>query len=280
MKVEANSARSLSVCARVSYAGFGTRSTLLRTSAFLPVRTSASPRQIASSSAFMPRCASTRNATMSASCALPQAVPTMARSSRRRGKKMPGVSTKMSCAVPSMAMPRMRLRVVCTFGVTMEIFAPTRALIRVDLPTFGAPISATTPHEVDGAAGSSGGLGSAIEASDLGLDAFARQHGGCRGLLGAALGAARPFGGSKLGQLYGDAEYGTVVGTGACNLLVGGRRQSARLRPFLQDSLRIAQRLRCRLHPFVPQPLDQPFRGRVAAVEIDRADQRLADVGE
>src|SRR5665213_2013721 len=112
----------------------------------------------------------------------------MARSSRRRGRKMPGVSMKMSCAAPSMAMPRMRLRVVCTFGVTMEILAPTRALISVDLPTFGAPMSATTPQQVERAAGSSVGPGSTIETRDLGLHAFARQHGGGGGLFGAPLG--------------------------------------------------------------------------------------------
>src|SRR5579863_1317991 len=280
MKVEANSARSLSVCARVSYAGFGTRSTLLRTSAFLPVRTSASPRQIASSSAFMPRCASTRNATMSASCALPQAVPTMARSSRRRGRKMPGVSAKISCAGPSMAMPRMTARVVCTFGVTMEILAPTRALISVDLPTFGAPMSATTPQRVDVATASSGGPGSAIEARGLCLDALARQHRGGSGLLGTALGTAGPFSRGKMGQLNGDAEYRAMSGTGACALFVGRRGQAARLCPFLQDRLRIAQRLRRGLHAIVPQALDQLLRGQVAAVEINCADQRLADVGE
>ena len=43
---------------------------------------------------------------MSASCAPAQAVVTMARSSRRFGAKMPGVSTKMSCAPFSIAMPR------------------------------------------------------------------------------------------------------------------------------------------------------------------------------
>ena len=49
----------------------------------------------------------------------------MARSSRRFGAKMPGVSTKMICAAPSMAMPRTRLRVVCTLRETIETFAPT-----------------------------------------------------------------------------------------------------------------------------------------------------------
>ena len=83
---------------------------------------------------------------MSASRAPPQAVPTMARSSRRRGAKMPGVSTRMSCAGPSRAMPRMSVRVVCAFGVTIETLVPTTALTSVDFPTFGAPMSATKPQ--------------------------------------------------------------------------------------------------------------------------------------
>ena len=43
-----------------------------------------------------------------------QALVTMARSSRRLGAKMPGVSTKISCAAPSVTMPRTGMRVVCT----------------------------------------------------------------------------------------------------------------------------------------------------------------------
>ena len=89
---------------------------------------------------------------MSASCAPPQARATMARSSRRRGAKMPGVSTKTICAAPSMAMPRISVRVVCTLGVTMETLVPTSALTSVDLPAFGAPMSATKPQRAFGCA--------------------------------------------------------------------------------------------------------------------------------
>src|ERR1700730_14836218 len=110
----------------------------------------------------------------------------MARPSRRRGEKIPGVSTKISCAAPSMAMPRTRVRVVCTLGVTMEILAPTNALINVDLPTLGAPISATKPQRVVGSADAAWPSSSAI--APFGLDALARQHGGCGGLLRAAPG--------------------------------------------------------------------------------------------
>ena len=67
----------------------------------------------------------------------------MARSRRRLGAKMPGVSTKMICAAPCMATPSTRRRVVCTFGETMETLAPTSRFSSVDLPALGAPISAT-----------------------------------------------------------------------------------------------------------------------------------------
>ena len=40
----------------------------------------------------------------------------------------------------------MSARVVCTLGVTIEILVPTSALSSVDLPAFGAPISATKPQ--------------------------------------------------------------------------------------------------------------------------------------
>src|SRR5580704_12096152 len=161
----------------------------------------------------------------------------MARSSRRRGEKIPGVSTKISCAAPSMAMPRTSVRVVCTFGVTIEILAPTSALASVDLPTLGAPISATKPQWVVGSAGAARPCSSAI--APFGLDALARQHGGGGGLLGGALGTAGAFGRRKIGQLYGNAKYRTMIGTGARHLVVDRGRQAARLRPFQQHGLGI-----------------------------------------
>src|SRR6202043_4036092 len=98
------------------------------------------------------------------------------------GANIPGVSTKISCAGPAMAIPRTSARVVCTLGVTMEILDPTNAFASVDLPTFGAPISATKPQRVAGAAASACSAGSTI--APFGLDAFAHQHGGGGGLLG------------------------------------------------------------------------------------------------
>ena len=72
----------------------------------------------------------------------------MARSSRRRGLKMPGVSMKMSWLLPSMAMPRIGMRVVCTLWLTIEILAPTSAFTNVDLPALGAPMTAMKPQRV------------------------------------------------------------------------------------------------------------------------------------
>ena len=85
---------------------------------------------------------------MSASLAPPHAVVTIARSSRRFGAKMPGVSISTSCAVSTIAMPRTSARVVCTLRLTIETLAPTSALISVDLPALGAPISAMKPQRV------------------------------------------------------------------------------------------------------------------------------------
>ena len=45
-------------------------------------------------------------------------------------------------------MPRISARVVCTLRETIVTLAPTSALTSVDLPTLGAPISATKPQRV------------------------------------------------------------------------------------------------------------------------------------
>src|SRR5947209_3497089 len=66
----------------------------------------------------------------------------------------------------------------------------------------------------------------------------------------------------------------------ALYLAIGRRGEAPPLRPFLQLGLRIAQRPRRRQHALAPQPLDQSRRGRVAAIDEHRADQRLAYIGE
>src|SRR5580693_5868946 len=114
----------------------------------------------------------------------------MARSSRRFGKNIPGVSTRMICALFSITMPRISARVVCTLRETMVTLEPTSALTSVDLPTLGAPISATKPQRV--ATGAAAPAGSSIIAAAG--DAFARNHHRGRIFLGGALAAADAFG--------------------------------------------------------------------------------------
>src|SRR5579864_2681922 len=145
---------------------------------------------MASASASRPWRASSRTQTRSASCAPLQAVETMARSSRRLGAKIPGVSTRMICALSSITMPRIKARVVCTLRETMVTLEPTSALTRVDLPTLGAPISATKPQRVAGGAAASGDLAVIAAAAD----AFARDHHGGGDLFGGALAATDAFG--------------------------------------------------------------------------------------
>ena len=55
----------------------------------------------------------------------------------------PGVSMKTIWASGSVTTPSTRSRVVCGFFEVIETFSPIRWLIRVDLPTFGRPMTAT-----------------------------------------------------------------------------------------------------------------------------------------
>src|SRR6516164_11636713 len=218
----------------------------------------------------MPALASSSTQTRSASWAPLQAVDTMARSSRRFGEKMPGVSTRMICVLPSITMPRISARVVCTLRETMVTLEPTSALTSVDLPTLGAPISATKPQRVLAVA-------SAVIAA---ADAFAFDHDAGSDLLGGALAAAHAFGRRQSRQVDGDAELRIMVRPGALDLAIDRRRQALALCPFLQHRLGIAQRLARLLHPLGPVGLDELLGRGIAAVEEHRADHRLADVAE
>src|SRR6202161_938505 len=155
---------------------------------------------MASASSSIPARASSSTQTRSASCAPLHAVDTMARSSRRLGRKIPGVSTRMICAWLSITMPRISARVVCTLRETMVTLEPTSALTSVDLPTLGAPISATKPQRVPAGAASSG------LAADIFGDAFAHDHHGGGDLFGRALVAADAFGRRQSRQIHHDAE--------------------------------------------------------------------------
>src|SRR4051794_34560097 len=167
----------------------------------------------------MPSRASSSTQTRSASCAPLQAVLTMARSSRRFGRKMPGVSTRMIWALSSITMPRISARVVCTLRETMVTLEPTSALTSVDLPTLGAPISATKPQAV--AAGACSPCDSIVIAA---ADTFARDHHRGRDLLGRALAAADAFGRRQTGQVHGDAELRIMMRSGALDLAIDRRR--------------------------------------------------------
>src|ERR1700755_3401897 len=148
----------------------------------------------------------------------------MARSSLRLGRKIPGVSTRMICALLSITMPRIRARVVCTLRETIVTLEPTSALTSVDLPTLGAPISATKPQRV-------GPSASAVIAAAG--DAFALDHDAGRDLFGSALAAADPFGRRQARQVDRDAELRIVMRAGALDLAIDRGRQTFALRPFL-----------------------------------------------
>ncbi len=105
----------------------------------------------------------------------------------------PGVSTKMSWARPSIAMPRTSARVVCTLGLTIVTLPPTSALTSVDLPTLGAPITATKPHRVGSSAPGSCAPSAASAIGGHRSDALAGQQRRSGGLFGRALGAAEAF---------------------------------------------------------------------------------------
>src|ERR1700744_5195500 len=227
-----------------------------------------------SASSSSPLLASSSTQTRSASWAPLQAVETMARSSRRFGAKMPGVSTRMIWALSSITMPRISARVVCTLRETMVTLEPTSALTSVDFPTLGAPISATKPHRV--------GALSALASSVIFVagNAFTLDHHGRRNLLGRPFAAADAFRRGQPRQVDGDAELRVVMRPGALDLAIDRGRQALALRPFLQHGLGIAQGLARLLHPLRPVALDEFLRRLVATVEENRAYHGLADVTE
>src|SRR5258708_25072348 len=235
MKVAANVMRSFASWARPRRLGFATRSTLLMTRIFV-VAISANFVPMAMVSSSSPRFASTISATTSASWAPLHATAAMARWSRRRGAKMPGVSTKISWAAPSIAIPRMLARVVCTLGVTMVTLLPTIALTRVDFPTFGAPMMATKPQRCEPV---SCGASSEVPSISTGcfhldarlapsfdalLDALSGQHGSGGGLLGGTLRAPHALGRGVFSEVHGDQEFRVMVRAGAGDLAAGGRQ--------------------------------------------------------
>src|SRR5207245_5794209 len=142
-------------------------------------------------------------------------------------------STGMIWALCSITMPRISARVVCTLRETIVTLEPTSAFTSVDLPTLGAPISATKPHRVAlGAAPS--GISSFIGTAS---NAFAFDHHGGRDLFRGALAAAETFGRGQSRQIHRDTELRIVMRPGALDLAIDRRRQPLALRPFLQHGL-------------------------------------------
>ena len=66
----------------------------------------------------------------------------------------------------------------------------------------------------------------------------------------------------------------------AAHLAVAGQRQAALLRPFLQAGLGVLGRLGRRFDARRPKRFDEAARGIQPAVQIERADDRLAGVGQ
>src|SRR5205085_3039223 len=256
-KVCSNFIRAVAACASASNFSRGIRSILFSTRIFGCCTLASLPR-IASASSSRPALASSSTQTRSASCAPLQAVDTMARSRRRFGEKMPGVSTRMICALFSITIPRISARVVCTLRETMVTLEPTKALTSVDLPTLGAPISATKPQRVP--AGAALSETSAVIAAD----AFALDHNGSSDLLGGTLAAADAFGRREPRQIHRNAELRIVMRPGALDLAIYRRRQALGLGPFLQHGLGIAQRTPVLVHPLGPVARDELRCGGVA----------------
>src|SRR5581483_6916586 len=250
---------------------FLTRSILLSASTRAGPLVSASRPRMASAASSRPRAASMSTTTMSASAAPPQAASTMARSRRRRGAKMPGVSMNTSWLAPSTAMPRTGLRVVCTLWLTIDTLAPTSRLTSVDLPAFGAPITAMKPQRVSPA-----GAGSLMGPPH----ALARQQRSGGSLLGGAL--ARPLTARRLGAL--DAHFGGeargMVGAFTADLHVLRQVAALALGPFLPRRLGIRRRGRRGLELVAPVGAHDLARRRVAGLEKNGPEQRLAGVGQ
>src|SRR5512137_983076 len=112
-------------------------------------------------------------------------------SAERWRRWKPGVSTKMYWASASVRTPSTRSRVVCGLRDVMLTRSPTSAFTRVDLPTFGRPMTATMPTRRGASCSivlSSGGLVGRLD----------RRRAMAFGRLGRWLGNGRPWRGRLL----------------------------------------------------------------------------------
>src|SRR3990172_3202400 len=190
---------------------------------------------------------------------------------------MPGVSTRMTWDLPISAMPRTGPRVVCALWVTMETLAPTSALVRVDLPLFGAPINATKPPRVCSPWG--GG------ARALGIwgrlpHPFAQQQGERSGLLGGLLVSPLPALRRHALDLNLGGKAGRMVGAFAGDFEIARQGQAPPLRPFLQQGFRVGRGKFEHAKLRLPESPHQGLGRLVAAIGEDGAQNRLARISE
>ena len=168
-------------------------------------------------------------------------------------------------------------RVVCTLWVTIDTFAPTSRLTSVDLPAFGAPISATKPECVCRRA-----VASVISAALSSVQTPSRMRKAVgRGFFGASRGTARwRDEGAKPGNVHGDSEYGLMIGSLARLDRYSGRAPLCLRDPFLKFGFRIARLFHDAMRARLPIAHDEGPRRLHAAVQIDRRDQRLDRIGQ
>src|SRR5262245_3524473 len=174
-------------------------------------------------------------------------------------------------------MPRTGPRVVWALCVTIETFAPTSALISVDLPLFGAPISATKPQRV---AVLSPGLPPSLAILARLPNPFAQEHGKCCRLLGFALVRPLPALGRDAFDLHLGGEAGRVVGTFAGDLKIARQRQPAALRPFLQHGFRVGGGRLDGVELRLPSRPHHALRRLIAGIGENSTEHGLAGVGE
>ena len=96
--------------------------------------------------------AGTQNPTTSTSVSVERTRLSSRSPSSVRGRCSPGVSRMTSCASGRWTMPRITRRVVCGRSLVIATFAPTSALVRVDLPTLGRPTRHANPDLKAGSA--------------------------------------------------------------------------------------------------------------------------------
>src|SRR3984893_5711712 len=115
---------------------------------------------------------------------------------------------------------------------------------------------------------------------DVLADALARDESRRRGLLGEALRKSLRLGIPVAGYFDGNREFRRVVWPGPRGFAIEWRGKAARLCPFLQRGLWIAQRVSRRVHPF-PERGDHDGVGRlIARVEKNRAYDRFANIAQ